>query len=144
MIGRRKFLKALGITPLAAKAAAEKEMAGLAIRGWNDGPLSVGATLMQNGPMGGGDPAARFASMASYVRMFGIPAHVERQCRENAKRVTHLDPDLVSKRSWSFSVKIQEQQRRNYERQVEMYREMDWWDKAQKTFSEKMGWNWSW
>lgn len=135
MIGRRKFLKALGITPLAAKAAAEKEMAGLAIRGWNDAPLSVGASLMQYGPNETGP--SRFASMASYVRMFGLPAHVERQCRENARRVMHLDPDLAAKKSWSFSVKVQEQQQRNYQRQVELYREMDWWEKAQKTFSDK-------
>lgn len=140
MIGRRKMLGLLGMTPLAAKAAAEQEVAGLTqLRG---SPLPRGRLPDPIELPGMNSRADHTSQLATYVRTFGLPAHVEREVRRQARYVTSLDPDIACKRSWSLNVKIQHQRERNVEYQIERYAERDWWQKAQKQFKVMTGLDW--
>jgi len=149
LIGRRKVLKLLGLTPLAAKASAEKAAIELSsMRGYAMGALADGvANPAQTGgaPMGHAGARANYSQMAGYLRTFGkLPAHIDKQYREDAKYVAHLDPDLLAKRSWSLCVKIQEQQERNYRRKLMEIENAGWYERGQKMLRELTGWEWSW
>lgn len=148
MIGRRSFLKAFGVTPLAAKAAAEKTMADLTMRSWMNPALAQGrlygrgdTPASASGEAGINLPIAR----AKYLQLMGtLPDHIDQMYREQAKHVIALDPDLASKRSWSFCVKVQEQRQRNYERTIAGIRTEGTWELAKKTFRSVSGFDWSW
>jgi hypothetical protein len=145
MIGRRRFLKLMGVStaaaPMAAKAAADREALKLTTPNYNT-PLS--GNLIQ-APQAFNDATQdQLIRQAEHVRLFGLPRHIEASLRERAAYVSCLDADLVVKRSWSFSVKIQEQRQRNYRRLVEGYEKAGWYERAQKTFAEMTGIKWQW
>ena len=148
MIGRRKVLKLLGITPLAAKATAEKAALDLTTaNGGYKAALAVGdnarATygVMQSHE----DASERYRRMSGYMRLFGkLPDHVERYAREEAKYVAHLDFDLVAKRSWSLAAKIHEQRERNFRRKMGEFADAGWYERSAKLFKETSGFDWSW
>lgn len=148
MIGRRKVLKLLGITPLAAKATAEKAAMSLTtLNGGNPPPIALGFNNRAGYPMSvnAEDSAKRYDRMAGYIRVFGkVPAHVERSAWEEAKYVTYLDPDLATMKSWSLAAKVHEQRQRNYKRKLEEYRDAGWYDRGAKLFKDTMGFDWSW
>lgn len=140
---RRKFLQLLGLgvasAPTAAKAYGE-ELSSLR----HPAPLSNSMSL------DGGIPACHddynpILSMNNYLNLVGkIPAFQLERLRERAKVVNYLDPDLAVKRSWSLSVKIQEQQERNYKREIERYYKMGKLEKADIMFSKATGFRWPW
>lgn len=144
---RRKFLSYLGVgaasAPLAAKAAAA-ELTTLA--GHAATPLAVGSGIAPPGiPQSIEDQAKLHIRMSDYVRMFGkLPDHVERDVRERSRWVGHLDPDIASKLSWSLNVKIAEQRQRNYQREIDRYRDMGWYEKSQSAFQQLTGFRWGW
>lgn len=145
MMQRRKFMQLLGIgtasAPLAAKAVAEAEMAKLA--GINTTILGVGTAGTPHGSSMGVPQTESFVKMGDYMRMFGkVPNHVERETRDRTRTVYALDPDLVAKKSWSFSVKLQEQRQRNYDREIARFREMGWYERAQEGFEKATGFQW--
>lgn len=145
MMQRRKFMQLLGIgtasAPLAAKAVAEAEMARLA--GINPTILGIGTTGAPVAGMGMDSQSEAFVKMGDYLRMFGkVPNHVERETRDRTRTVYALDPDLVAKKSWSFSVKLQEQRQRNYDREIARFREMGWYERAQEGFEKATGFQW--
>lgn len=118
---RRGFLRLLGASSLAAKQALDKEVAAVALGG--DKPLAPYSLLAA--AHGGEDDdftankAAQLHVVARYFNTVGIPEFAEKELRAQTQYVTVLDPDLAAKRSWSMSVKIQEQRERNYQRKVE-------------------------
>lgn len=143
MIGRRSFLKVMGIgtaaAPLAAKAAAEQEIANLTqLRGQYTAALAPGTSVavqsMSDGPAG----------LLPYVRQFGFPAHIDQFMRDQSRQVFALDPDIACKKSWSLNVKIQTQRERNYQSQVDNYFNRGKWAKAQAQFKSLTGLDWHW
>lgn len=111
MIGRRRFLKLMGVTTASAPLADSQE-----------GLIQV----------------------ADYIRVFGLPKHVEPAVRERARYIHCLDPDIACKRSWSLNVKIQEQRQRNYQRMIEGYKASGAYERAQRKFFELAGFKWQW
>jgi len=148
-IGRRKFLKVLGFGtaagPLATKAATDTvfaETVGLPA-------IPVLAYSNIDSAQVGMIPYAsdmswskQVAMGADYLKLFGVPDFVEKEYRQ--KCVTALDPDLAAKKSWSMSVKIQEQKKRNYERQIETFKEFAWKEKKREVFKTVTGFRWPW
>lgn len=146
LIGRRSFLKVMGIgtaaAPLAVKVAAEQEVANLtSLKGatstWMREPAGLVGTYQTPGE-------SRVGLLSQYVRTFGLPAYVDDALRRNAKHVSALDPDIAAKKSWSLNVKIQEQRHRNYMTQVDHYRNRDRWDGAAQSFKTLTGLDWYW
>lgn len=148
MLGRRKFMQVFGIGALAGKQAAEQEIAKLtSLRSAHSALASAKGSHFPNHGVAIGDAAmqkSQIANLAGYVRMFGLPKHVDQQLREQSHHVNQIDPDIACKRSWSFCVKIQAQRQRNYEYQVEHYRNRDAWSKAQEKFRALTGFDWDW
>lgn len=144
MIGRRSFLRALGISsvsgPIAAKTAIEAEAAQLtSLAGYAVAPLSVGYTHMR----GDEQRTQNFLKMASYIKTHGtIPEFVEKRLREYAKHVPHLDADIAAKRSWSLNYKIMVQRQRNYEKEVERLKEGSSFEVLQSQFMKMLGFTW--
>src|SRR5882672_10200272 len=139
MIGRRRFMALLGVgtasAPLAAKAALEDQQLAL---------TRMGSELATAGARAStdyyDDDETKAAEMArSYVKLFGVPKHVEEKARQNAMYVRHLDYDIACKRSWSLAAKIHEQRQRNYTRAMEGYRDVNWFGEAQTTFKKISG-----
>ena len=147
---RRRFLSLLGLSaasaPLAAKAAADSEMAALS--GLKNASLAVGVSASS----GYGIPdvsqtnvISPYIQAAGYLKSFGkLPIFVENNLRERAKYVEHLDPDIVCKRSWSLNVKIAAQRERNYQREVERIQRSATYDLGQSTFKKITGFEWPW
>ena len=144
MIGRRRFLKLLGVgtasAPLAAKEMTEKQLASLtSLRGNYVPALAQGAL---NSPRMA-EGLETFANMRAFIKIYGrLPKHVERQVHENSKHVHALDPDIACKRSWSLNVKIMTQQQRNYQHEVKRFESMGWFDEAQEQFEKTTGFRW--
>lgn len=156
-IGRRTFLRVFGMSavsaPVAANAAAQQlmqaEMAALTtLAGHSRSPLSVGghSGMESQAPMSGTTQGeSPYVGMSDYLKLFGkLPSHIEHDVRERTKSVYHLDPDIANKRSWSLSVKILTQAQRNYERDVERYRMLGSYEKAQNAFEKLAGFRWQW
>jgi hypothetical protein len=141
---RRNILKLLGVTPaaapLAAKAAADSEIAKLAGLALDSAPPRQYAPSYG---MGEDYLKARVAA-ADYVKLLGVPDFVKEQLRRNAQYVSCLDPDLAAKRSWSMAVKIVTQRERNFERQLELLSHSSWHAKSMVAFKKITGWEWPW
>lgn len=144
---RRNFLGLLGIgsvsAPLAAKTAADQEIASLtSLAGYARPALSGGGGISSEGPPQGNDSCLK---MSDYLKVFGkLPVHIERDVRERSKYIAFLDPDIACKRSWSLNVKIAAQQQRNYDKEIERYRQMGWYETTQRSFERDMGFRWTW
>lgn len=148
---RRRFLSLLGVgaasAPLAAKVISDAEILNLT--------SARQAGALASGGMGlysGGQPAAeqvsseafvpheqRVIKAADYVKMFGLPKYVDAQLRDNAKYVHCLDPDIACKKSWSISVKIQEQRARNYQIGVARIQAMGWQERGRAQIKKLLG-----
>lgn len=147
MMQRRKFMQLLGIgtasAPLAARAAAEAEMGRLA--GLSQTVLAANYPTTEGGAPEsiGGGVSDNLVKMSHYMKLVGkIPSHVEREIRERTKQVYCFDPDILAKKSWSFSVKIQEQRQRNYQRELARFNDIGWYDMAQEKFAKVAGFRW--
>lgn len=128
MATRRSVLALLGIgsvsAPLAAKAAAEAEIAKLAgittalTPAGMGGPPSQASTIGPNGGLKWLPWEERTRLVAAYAKTFGILSVMEDDFRDRAKSISQLDLDIASKKSWSLAAKIHEQRRRNYDRLI--------------------------
>lgn len=157
MTTRRRFMALLGVGtaagPLAAKQVLDASVSDLTtLRGYSAAALAPGADL--HGLDAGmpaqtaGDSAASYANsrrlMSTYLRVWGKPPdHVDDIMRRSARYVQALDPDIAAKRSWSMSVKIQEQRQRNYERELERYRTGGAFETMKEGFRNLTGFDWS-
>jgi len=153
---RRGFLGLLGVgavsAPLAAKAAADSVIA----EQMSMGPYGlIGLGNASLGLPGGGPPGQvvdgpyipyekRLIGAADYIKIFGLPKHVENEFRDSAKHVYALDPDIACKKSWSMSVKIMTQRQRNYDRAVKKIEVAGWQERGRQTLKKVLGFDWPW
>lgn len=150
-VGRRNFLRLLGIggasAPAIAKATSVEALTTLA--GHCAPPLAVGTSIGTPRPAldieNSEESASSYIRMSDYLKLFGkLPEHIERDVRERSKYVGHLDPDIAALHSFSLNAKIAWQRERNYEREVERFRHMGWYESAQSAFSRLTGFRWQW
>ena len=140
---RRHFFGLVGATPLAAKAAVDAEI-GQAI-----GMLGVAGVGNASMGLSYGPPGCeelpyerRLMGAAQYIRLFGIPEIVDFELRDRAKCVSHLDPDIACKRSWSMSVKIMTQRQRNYDREIARIERSGWRQSGLQKLKGLLGFDW--
>ena len=148
---RRKFFSLMGATPLAAKIAADKAIAdGIGLRNSNGmgGSASIGGFGV---PESCGDATEcnipyekRVIGADQYIKTVGVPKWLDEQYRDEAKYVAELDPDIACKKSWSMSVKIQEQRQRNYQRRLERLKRRAWEYKGRTALQKILGFEWPW
>lgn len=148
MIARRRFLKLMGVgsaaAPMAAKAAAEQE--ALKLTQFGKGNAALLSSMAEAGPGGVSwtTPQKQYDNAAAYVKLFGMPAHVEKSVRERASYVQWLDHDIASKRSWSLAYKVLVQRERNFASYMQSYAEIGWYERAQGAFEKIAGFRWPW
>lgn len=140
---RRNFLKIMGGGVAAAPALAKKVAldAGVAATGMGGG---YGATPIANAGAATsiGGPSDWVSRQLSWFAKNGLPDYIEEQLRAEAQYVSVLDPDLAAKRSWSMSVKIQEQRERNFRLKVDQLRYNVDREKKASLFESMTGWRW--
>lgn len=149
---RRQFLSLLGVgaasAPLAAKVVADNQMASLA--GLNNQILAMGVqanTGVQGIPDASGnlEYVSPYIRVQQYLKLTGkLPEFVEVNLRQRAKNVSHLDPDIACKKSWSLNVKIITQRERNYQYELERLAISGKYDVAQTAFKKITGFEWPW
>lgn len=125
MIGRRNFLRAAAVAPLAARKAAEAVLAGVS-------RLDVGGVSANYGvpqPMGGqGVTQLQWRGILSTV---AGREEVRRVIYEDERTIARIDPDLAVLKSVSLSAKIAYQRERNVERRLSSM-EDEWpWQKLE-------------
>lgn len=84
----------------------------------------------------------RVTKTADWIKLFGVPDVIKEEFRQNSKWVEALDPDIAAKRSWSMSVKVQEQRQRNYQRQIESIQMRGWQEKKRGVLKDLLGFQW--
>jgi hypothetical protein len=143
---RRRFLSLLGVgaagAPLVAKAAADAEIAKLALNGNALSSMGLGMAAPPAMMQDGVTHQQMVIGASDYIKMFGVPEVVEFELRDQAKWISALDPDLACKKSWSMSVKILEQRQRNYERAVERLKKSGWQQKKRSAIKTVLGFEW--
>lgn len=123
---RRSFLTLMGIAPMAAKSAADAEIAkhaGIGINGLGDRSIMSNELVNLGGK---GQSASNFVPWEQrptlalkFLKQNGLPDVIESRYRQRAKSVPQLDPDIACKTTWSMSVKIMTQRERNYQALVD-------------------------
>lgn len=149
---RRTFFGLMGTAPLAAKAAAEAEIAkGAGLIAWNGlGNNSMGLPYGSPGPAGetSGGPYVpyekRLMGAADYIKMFGVPEIMDYELRDRSRSVNYLDPDIACKTSWSMSVKLMTQRQRNYEREILRIEKSGWQQRGREKLKMFLGFDWPW
>jgi hypothetical protein len=149
---RRRFFGLIGVTPLAAKAAADAQIARLSgmPSGTHTGLGAQGVSV----DYGYGNPSTvpgdgmswsqRVAGCVRHIEMFGLPRHVQFRLREQSKYVGWLDPDIACKRSWSMSVKLMTQRQRNYERYIARFHAEGEAAQDREMLRRVLGFEWPW
>lgn len=143
-LGRRGFLRAIGLSPIAAKKLADKAIADAT--GFN--PLGADGLNQYGSP---GPPlqidqiaaAKRRSSLLSFFRQFGGLPDWEVERIRNETAVYALDPDIAALRSFSMAVKIGMQRERNIARQVERARGQPAYEQMREEFQKRHGF-WFW
>lgn len=116
---RRKFMSMVGVgaaaSPLAVKRAADQAAMGLTgVKVSTPDRDAAGAV-----PEWETSNNDKYLNTADFIQAFGLPEVIRREIwQEAGDRIYYLDPDLAVKRSWSLSVKFQEQRQRNYKRAI--------------------------
>jgi len=140
----------MGVTPLAAKATVDAEIAkgiGVDLSGLGNAAMGLpggyyGAPQALQGPEIPYE--RRLIGAADYIKAFGLPKSVEANFRDNARYVQSLDPDIACKRSWSMSVKIMTQRERNFQRAVERVKVAGWQERGRQKLKTILGFEWPW
>lgn len=142
-VGRRGSLRVLGLSPLAAKAAADNaiaEVTGMSRLGavGLDGPNATPPSWSQ-----AGTARARHRNVRHFFRQFAsLPAWEIDQIRRETG-VFGLDPDIAALRSFSMSAKALMQRERNVARRVAQAQDAGLYDSLREEFREKHGF-WFW
>ena len=125
MLGRRSFLKALGLAPAAVSSGATQASA-LGLKGAM-GVLHAGSPVQASVETIGavyakatsGEQDARLAYEAwKAISGVAVPEHKRQEIEREARYVQALDPDLVANRSWSLAAKMRVQAERNIGRRM--------------------------
>lgn len=140
-VGRRGFLRALGLSPIAVRQVADKALAdaakidvsGLSSGGGARPSNSVGAPISH---------AHRHSLMTKFLKQFGLPDWEVDRMRRDTRNVWALDHDIANK-CWSMSVKIATQRERNFARAMDSVKEAGAYDAARDAFRERHGF-WFW
>lgn len=118
-VGRRKFLGLIGMSPIAAKAAADElVLKEVMSAGSYDLPISGVYQTAASGS-GGVMEEPYWMKPLRWLQKNKLPEWTLSEIRQETRHVSSLDPDLAAKRSWSPAVKIAEQRERNFRRRVE-------------------------
>jgi len=146
-LARRTVLRMFGSAPLAAKIAADAEIARLSgarvsglVDNWAPGAAS------------GGAPIGDFSNEMSYeervnkargwIHVTGIPDILLKKIQHDCVRVTALDPDIAAKRSWSMAVKIITQRERNIQHAIASYTEDHDYYGVRRAMKKLLGFEW--
>lgn len=148
MTTRRNILKMLGLSPLAAKVAADSKI--LSLSGIDENRTPVFAS----GGYGDYPPSQSTASTMSYediqiaaqhyAETIGIPDFIKSRIKRDSQYVNALDPDIAAKKSWSVSVKVLTQRERNYQRSIDGMISQFKSIKTRSAFRSLTGWDWPW
>jgi len=142
-VGRRGFLRVLGLAPIAGKAVADKAIADAT--GFN-ALGSVGLQRYGNpdapSPLNVADAAKRRSSLLNFFSRFRLPQWEIDQIRRDTA-VYALDPDIAALRSFSMSVKICMQRERNVARRIEQLERQPAYEELRLKFQERHGF-WFW
>jgi hypothetical protein len=143
MIGRRGFLRAIGVAPAAVLA---EQTAGLqggvrSIFGWAPIAGAIQENLGEELPPTNSPPVGEsvWTKAARFFAGNAIPPHIIERYRDNARNVTRLDPDLAANRSFSLSTKLRIQQEREIEREIERTKRVAKRNRIQEEFYDKHG-----
>lgn len=112
-MNRRGFIRALGLSPIAAKAAAEKELSDLT--GVHTG--LKGQQQLSVMPQDGDNfiPSNKDYKLVANIFRKQLSAHLY---QSELKNVHKLDPDIANKKSFSLAAKITYQRQRNVENYI--------------------------
>lgn len=143
---RRKFLAFLGaapVAPIVAKAAVEKEIAGIANidLGISSGIGVPYSAIMDGAPNASGGVDVMEAA-GTFFEVFGVPEHIKDNLARRAFEVHAIDPDIAVKRSWSFAVKVQAQRERNLEKLRKGVADGIAQSRREKAFRKVTGFSW--
>lgn len=126
MLNRRKVMGMLGVGVAAGPAVARGAVGALENQqlvrtvGYANAPNTVTGGILGDQII---DSAEHARKMASFFARGVFPEFFERELREQAKQINGFDVDILAKKSWSDSVKIQEQRERNYQKLLESRRQ---------------------
>lgn len=142
----------MGVTPIAAKATLDAEIAknvgAFAANGLGNASMGLpygdiaGQPAANNGPYVPYEK--RLIGAADYIKVFGVPEVMEYELRDRSRCVTSLDPDIACKASWSMSVKLMTQRQRNYEREIQRVERSGWQQRGRSTLKNFLGFDWPW
>lgn len=128
---RRRFLNFLAATPLGARAAAEKVVADL-----SGIQLGLGGEPSLNPSP---SPAEPFQQYALALKIPAARQALRDILIEGENSVFKLDPDIASKKSWSFNAKICFQKQRNVEWRLAQLGKDYYWNRLYKTANSFFG-----
>lgn len=115
MIGRRSFIRVLGVIPAAAAAPAEAlKMVGIRSAGLGSISHAVGIITGPDDPSGTSTNDPNKA--ANWLLANGLPSFVKEALRRDRRVPNGLDPNLVANRSFSLAAKVAIQRERDFER----------------------------
>lgn len=149
MIGRRGFLKALGLAPVAGASVAQRMIGvgeGLsAVFGGQ--ALSAGVSeytgfpgpIGQTGDASGGTYVDPDLLAKAYLALNPVPDFVIDRMRHEMRGIYRLDPDLAVNRSFSMSTKVMIQREREIDRAIEQTKRINSRNLAKKAFSKLHG-----
>lgn len=142
---RRRFLAFVGVAapaaPLVAKAAIEKEIAGLSgVQLGASAGIGIPYSGVMSAPGEGGFDVADAAD--KFFSVFGLPEHVNENMIQRSRDVRSIDPDIAVKRSWSFAAKVQEQRQRNLEKMRQGMVDGIAQTRREKAFRKLTGFSW--
>lgn len=150
---RRAFLQVLGGVGLGARSAAEQALASVSgVTRFPGFGMTMKGDSYSDAPTPYVDPPdGEFTSYqkalvacSKYVKTVGMPSFYEQHLRDKARAVYRMDDDIAAKRSWSWSVKMQEQRQRNYNRLVADIHLLSEHTVARTLLQKLTGWNWPW
>lgn len=149
---RRAFLQVLGGLGIGGRSAAEQALASMTGTTRNPGfGMPAKGESYGDLPMSGDTADGELTryqkalvACSKYVKTMGMPPFYEQQLREKARAVYRMDEDIACKRSWSWSVKMQEQRARNYKRLVSEIHLLSDRTMARTVLQKLTGWTWPW
>ena len=141
-VGRRGFLRALGLSPIAAKAASDRALAEAMKVDLSGVGQGGGVPAGSPGQVSALSSGQRRSLVANFLRQFSLPDWEVERMRKDARYVYALDADIANK-CWSMSVNILTQRERNFARAMGSAKEAGAYEAARDAFQQRHGF-WFW
>lgn len=138
-VGRRSFLGMLGASPIVAKSAALVTKQNIEKGIAEQAGVRVGTMIPSVPYISPHSDEQRRSGLLDFLLSRRIPKWAEEDLYEQSRTVHVLDPDIASKRSWSFNVKVAEQRARNLKRLRDGYFSLLDRGMKKREFGEKFG-----